>query len=72
MSMMMVILMTVCVDGGMMTARSPVKEKCEQEKEGKGPYSFVACVSHLTIDHASISRRSTVPTSNRDTGWGGA
>ena len=28
--------MTVCVDGGMMPARSPVKEKREQEKEGKG------------------------------------
>ena len=25
-------------------------------------YSFVACLSHLTIDHASLSRRSTVPT----------
>ena len=30
-------------------------------------YSFVACLSHLTIDHASLSRRSTVPTPNRDT-----
>ena len=35
---------------------------------GGGAYSFVAClVSHLTIDHASLSRRSTVPTPNRDT-----
>ena len=24
-----------------------------------GAYSFVACLSHLTIDHASLSRRST-------------
>ena len=29
--------------------------------------SFVAWLSHLTIDHASLSRRSTVPTPNRDT-----
>ena len=28
---------------------------------GGGAYSFVACLSHLTIDHASLSRRSTVP-----------
>ena len=28
----------------------------------KGGYSFVACLSLLTIDHASLSRRSTVPT----------
>ena len=27
---------------------------------GGGVYSFVACLSHLTIDHASLSRRSTV------------
>ena len=27
--------------------------------------SFVACLSHLTIDHASLSRRSTGPTPNR-------
>ena len=32
---------------------------------GGGGYSFVACLSHLTIDHASLSRRSTVPTPNR-------
>ena len=38
--------------------------------EGSGggmAYLFVACLSHLTIDHASLSRRSTVPTPNRDT-----
>ena len=28
----------------------------------KGGYSFVACLSLLTIDHAPLSRRSTVPT----------
>ena len=27
---------------------------------GGGAYSFVACLCHLTIDHASLSRRSTV------------
>ena len=32
-----------------------------------GAYSFVACLSHLIIYHASLSRRSTVPTPNRDT-----
>ena len=32
-----------------------------------GAYSLVACLSHLTIDHASLSRRSTVPTPNRST-----
>ena len=31
-----------------------------------GAYSFVACLGHLTIDHASLSRRSTVPTPNRN------
>ena len=36
-------------------------------KGGRGGYSFVACLSYLTIDHASLSRRSTVPTPNRDT-----
>ena len=25
---------------------------------GEGAYSFAACLSHLTIDHASFSRRS--------------
>ena len=34
---------------------------------GGGAYSFVACLSHLTIDHASLSRRSTVLAPNRDT-----
>ena len=29
--------------------------------------SFVACLSHLTIDHASLSTRSTVSTRNSDT-----
>ena len=31
-----------------------------------GAYSFVACLSRLIIDHALFSRRSTVPTPNRD------
>ena len=35
--------------------------------ERGGAYSFVACLSHLTIDHASLSRRSTGPTPNRHT-----
>ena len=30
-----------------------------------GGYSFVARLSHLTIEHASLSRRSTVPTPTR-------
>ena len=34
---------------------------------GRGAYSSVACLSHLALDHASLSRRSTVPTPNRDT-----
>ena len=33
-----------------------------------GAYSFVACLSHLAIDHTPLSRGSTVPTpNNRDT-----
>ena len=32
-----------------------------------GAYSFAACLSHLTIDHASLLRRSTVATPKRDT-----
>ena len=32
--------------------------------EGGGRYSFVACLRHLVIRHTSLSRRSTVPTSN--------
>ena len=32
-----------------------------------GVYSFVACHSPLTIDHASLWGRSTAPTSTRDT-----
>ena len=38
-----------------------------QRGRGGGAYSFVACLSRLTIDHTSLSRRSTVPTPNRDT-----
>ena len=32
---------------------------------GGEAYSFVACLSHMTIDHAFLSRRITVPTPNR-------
>ena len=34
---------------------------------GGRAHSLIACLSHLTIDHASLSRRSTVPARNRDT-----
>ena len=34
---------------------------------GGGGYPFVVCLNHLTIDHAFLSRRSTVPTPKRDT-----
>ena len=37
------------------------------KRGGGGAYSSVACPSHLTIDHASLSRQGTVPTSNRGT-----
>ena len=37
------------------------------EGRGGGAYSFVSCLSHLTIDHSSsLSRRSTVPSPDRD------
>ena len=36
-------------------------------KEGGGAYLFVACLSDLTIDHASLSRQNTAPTFNRGT-----
>ena len=32
----------------------------------RGGYSFAPCLSHLPIDHAPLSRRSTVPTPNRE------
>ena len=38
------------------------------ERKGRGgerTYSFVACLCQLTIDHASLSRPTTVPTPNR-------
>ena len=38
----------------------------------RSSYSFVACLSHLPIGHASLSRRSTVPTPNRNTSNNGA
>ena len=34
---------------------------------GGGAYSVVARLSHLTIEHAPLSRRSAVPTPERDT-----
>ena len=34
----------------------PLREPLREEG---GAYSFVACLSRLTIDHASLSRRST-------------
>ena len=34
---------------------------------GKSRGHLLLALSHLTIDHASLSRRSTVPTPNRDT-----
>ena len=34
---------------------------------GGGGVSFVECLGHVTVDHASLSRRSTVPAPNRDT-----
>ena len=36
-------------------------------RRADGAYSFVVCLSHFTIDHAFLSRRSTVPTPSRDT-----
>ena len=35
--------------------------------EGGGAYSFVACLGNSTIDHASLPRRSPIPTPSRDT-----
>ena len=49
---------TQCVFGG------EVVEVVGRRGGGEA-YSFVACLSHLTIDHASLPRRSTVPTPNR-------
>ena len=36
-------------------------EFLDVEVEGGGAYLFVACLSNLIIDHASLSRRRTVP-----------
>ena len=38
------------------TLRSATTEQ-NKGMGGEGAYSFVACLSHLTIDHASLSRR---------------
>ena len=40
----------------------PLPMGCEVTRLEGGGYSFVACLSHLTIDYAFLSRRSTVPT----------
>ena len=37
------------------------------EGGGGGAYSFLACLSNLTIDHTPLWRRSTVPTPSRGT-----
>ena len=37
-----------------------VRESSVLEEQWGGAYPFVACLGHLTIDHASLSRRSTV------------
>ena len=50
--------------GGEYNVRGEVFLKGVGAVRGWG-YSFVACLSHVTIDHASLSRRSTVPTPNR-------
>ena len=42
-------------------------ERCGGEGCGGGGYSYVACLSHLTIYHASLSRRSAVPTPDTNT-----
>ena len=42
-------------------------EKSYSEGGRGGAYSFVVCLSYMTIDHAPLSRRSNVPTPNRDT-----
>ena len=39
----------------------------QREAQGGGGYSFVACLSYLTIYHAPLSKRSTVPTPKRHT-----
>ena len=36
-----------------------------------GAYSFVARLSRSTVEHASVSRRNTVPTPNKGMGGGG-
>ena len=35
------------------------RKKEYRERDGGGRALLVACLSHLTIDHASLSRRST-------------
>ena len=50
---------------------SPTRQASRPPSAGGGGggalSSAVACLGHLTIDHAFLARRSTVPTPNRDT-----
>ena len=64
-----------CGFGGTSTGSEAVQRRepgLEGGRRGRGGGNggrthFVACVSHLTVDHATLSRRSTVPAPNRDT-----
>ena len=51
----------------MCKGRRQGREGCGDGGRGGGAYSFVACLGHVTNDHTSLSRRSTVPTPNRNT-----
>ena len=57
---------------GFRCSRVEILHVCFRSKHGAagggggGGVLVVACLSHLTIDHESLLRRSTVPTPNRD------
>ena len=59
--------------GTPITAKSPtvkcpmVRPQRYKSYDHRGGYSFVPCLSRLTSDRASLWRRSTVPTPNKDT-----
>ena len=53
--------------GDRLTFTSGPTDKCLHTRAGGGGYSFVAWLSHLIVDHASLSRRTTALTPNRDT-----